>query len=117
MHPTRWSRRCDGRLPIAEIAGRVGYTRRHLSERFRLATGLTPKQAARIARFEQARHLLSRPERPATARVAASCGYADQAHLSREWRTLAGCTLTTWLEEEFPFLQDDSGRGAASSSA
>ena len=40
------------------------------------------------------------------AEVAAECGYADQAHLAREWSELAGCSPTTWLREEFPFLQD-----------
>jgi AraC-like DNA-binding protein len=40
------------------------------------------------------------------AGVASVVGYADQSHLTREWTTLAGCTPTTWLREEFPFLQD-----------
>lgn len=106
-----------GRLPVAEIADRVGYTRRHLTERFRVATGVTPKQAARVARFEHARQVLSRPERPAPARVAVSCGYADQSHLCREWRALAGCTLTSWLHDELPFIQDGASLGTTSSSA
>ena len=38
--------------------------------------------------------------------MAAVCGYADQGHLARDWSDLAGCPPTTWLREEFPFLQD-----------
>jgi AraC-like DNA-binding protein len=105
-----------GRLPIARLADRVGYSRRHLSERFRACTGVTPKQAARIARFEAARTMLLRAERPTLGRVAAACGFADQPHLAREWKALAGCSVSTWLREELPFVQDVGAAGRASSS-
>lgn len=105
-----------GRLPVADLADRVGYSRRHLSERFRVAVGVTPKQAGRIARFEAARALLLRAARPPLAHVAADCGYADQPHLAREWKALAGCSVTTWLREELPFVQDAEAGGVAASS-
>ena len=95
-----------GRMPVAGVARHVGWGRRHLSERFRLATGLTPKEAARVARFEAARRLLTSPRRPSLVDVASGCGYADQPHLAREWRALAGCSVGTWLREELPFVQD-----------
>jgi AraC-like DNA-binding protein len=31
------------------------------------------------------------------AGIAAECGYADQAHLAREFRDLAGSTPSAWL--------------------
>lgn len=98
----------DGRARVSAVAGGVGWSRRHLSERFWLATGLTPKQAARIARFEAARRLLFAPVRSPLAVVAARCGYADQSHLAREWQSLAGCSVGTWLREELPFVQDSA---------
>ena len=61
-----------------------------------------------MARFQLARGLLGR--RP-LAEVAARCGYSDQAHLSREWLALSGCSPTTWLREEFPFVQDPGTPG------
>jgi AraC-like DNA-binding protein len=97
-----------GRCRVEDLAAHVGWSRRHLSERFRLATGLTPKQAARIARFEATRRLLTDPRRPPLAEVAVRCGYADQPHLAREWRALAGCSVGTWLREELPFVQDSA---------
>ena len=98
--------RSGGRCRVEDLAAHVGWSRRHLSERFRLATGVPPKQAARIARFEATRRLLTDPSRPSLAEVAARCGYADQPHLAREWRALAGCSVGTWLREELPFVQD-----------
>lgn len=104
-----------GRLPVTAVAAHVGWGRRHLSERFRLATGLTPKEAARVARFEAARRLLTGRGRPRLVDVAADCGYADQPHLAREWRALAGCSVGTWLREELPFVQDVEVAGAGAS--
>ncbi len=99
LHVTR------GRLPITRLAADVGWSRRHLSQRFAAEFGIGPKQAARLVRFGWARDLVGSDHRP-LAEVAATCGYADQAHLTREWRELVGLPPTTWLAEERPFLQD-----------
>jgi AraC-like DNA-binding protein len=95
-----------GGVEIGELAADVGWSRRHLSEKFRTEVGLSPKVAARVLRFERARHLLSLPTRPGLAAAAASCGYYDQAHFTREWSELAGCTPTTWIADELPSMQD-----------
>lgn len=101
-------RASEGAVSVAEVAHEVGWSRRHLSEQFRAEFGLTPKVTARIMRFERATHLLKRPGGCALADVAAICGYSDQAHLTREWRTLAGTTPAAWLvAEQLPFVQDD----------
>ncbi|HWJ11310.1 MAG TPA: AraC family transcriptional regulator [Nocardioides sp.] len=97
---------------VAEVADDVGFSRRRLGTLVRSECGLAPKEYQRIARLEHARRTLGR--RP-LAEVAALCGYADQAHLAREWRALAGCTPTDWLREEFPFVQDRDGSGGAGS--
>ncbi|MCM3659711.1 helix-turn-helix domain-containing protein [Georgenia satyanarayanai] len=94
----------EGRLPVVDVAATVGWGRRHLGEQFRRATGLTPKEASRVTRFEHAQRRL-RARRP-LADVAVETGYADQAHLAREWRALTGASMTTWLREELPFVQD-----------
>jgi AraC-like DNA-binding protein len=88
---------------VAAVADEVGYSRRWLTTLVREECGLGPKEYQRVARFEASRSLVGR--RP-LAEVAATCGYADQAHLSRDWSDLAGCPPGTWLREEFPFLQD-----------
>ena len=40
------------------------------------------------------------------ATVAAECGYADQSHLTRDWRQFAGTTPSAWIAGELPFVQD-----------
>jgi AraC-like DNA-binding protein len=104
----------DGAISVNELAEEIGWSRRHLSERFRDEIGLTPKVTARIMRFEQAKLLLRTPGRPGLADVAAQCGYYDQAHMNREWNELAGCSPTVWMAEELPSVQDTLERSGAS---
>lgn len=99
-----------GRLDIGTLAEETGWSRRHLAGQFKAEYGLTPKQAARVMRFEHSWDLLRVAPRR-LAEVAATTGYADQAHMTREWRELAGYTPAEWRRREFPFLQDHEGRG------
>jgi AraC-like DNA-binding protein len=95
--------RSGGRLSVASIADRVGWSRRHLAATVHRELGLPPKTLARVLRFERAFRSLgpaaaggSTAGGPAAAggwaAVAAACGYADQAHLIREFREFAGAT-------------------------
>jgi AraC-like DNA-binding protein len=99
----------DGLVPIADIAEEVGWSRQHLGRRFRDELGLSPKLAGRVVRFERARQMLqATPPFVTIAQVAATCGYYDQAHLTRDFVELAGCPPGRWLaEEELPSFQDD----------
>jgi AraC-like DNA-binding protein len=80
---------------VARTAELVGLGERQLHRRCRDAFGYGPKMLARIFRLGRALEL-ARTGVPA-ATVAASAGYADQAHLSREVRDLAGVPLRTLL--------------------
>ena len=102
-----------GRAPVTSIAGQIGLSRRHLSQLVRAELGLTPKTAARVLRFAQARACLRTGRAVSLAQAAAMCGYFDQAHMNAEWKRLGGCTPGEWASEELPFLQDPSvGRGS-----
>ncbi len=102
-----------GQLQIDALAREVGYSRQHLARRFRDEFGLGPKLAARIMRFERANGMLrATPSYVSLADVAATCGYADQSHLARDFTALAGCSPTQWLrDEDLPILQDEAGAG------
>lgn len=95
-----------GVASVGRLSRSVGWSSRHLSERFRAELGLTPKAAARVMRFDRARRLLQRRVAdngpPELADLAVACGYYDQAHLAREFRELAGCPPSRWLAEESP---------------
>jgi len=97
-----------GRMRIEEVARRVGWSRRFLAPRFAAEYGLGPKQVARVCRFARSRRI-AETGRP-LVEVAALAGYADQAHLSREWRDLAGRTPTQWLAS--PYHVEEPACGA-----
>lgn len=98
-----WDSLRRGDRPISDLAGEVGWSGRHLTDRFRAELGLRPKEAARIARFDRARRAL----RPGVrlADLAAEQGYADQSHLVRDFQAFAGCAPSRWLSDEFGFVQ------------
>ncbi|ODA95626.1 AraC family transcriptional regulator [Mesorhizobium sp. SEMIA 3007] len=82
-----------GRARISAIAEKLGWSRKHLAGSFSNAIGIGPKTLSRIVRFNRALGL-SRQQTADWADIAADCGYADQAHLVREFRDLAGETPT-----------------------
>lgn len=77
--------------PVASTADAVGLGPRELHRMSLAAFGYGPKTLARILRFNRALALARTGV--AFATVASTTGYADQAHLSREVRDLAGVTL------------------------
>jgi AraC-like DNA-binding protein len=101
--------RSRGAASVAELAAETGWSARHLGEQFRAETGLSPKAAARVVRFDRARRRLLRRRadggRVVLARLAAECGYYDQAHLARDFRELAGCPPSVLLSEELRNVQ------------
>ena len=96
---------------VADLAEEIGWSRRHLAATFTAEYGVGPKQVARLVRFQRARALLATGR--SIGSVAAETGFADQAHLTRDFRDLAGCTPGEWLRAEFPFLQDTLEAGRA----
>jgi AraC-like DNA-binding protein len=109
-----WDLLRAGEVRVGAIAREVGWSTRHLSDRMAAETGLTPKVVARVLRFDRARRLLvrARPDR-SVARVAAECGYFDQAHLAREFNALAGLPPSTWVREE-TWFRNVQAEGTAS---
>lgn len=82
------ARRGSGRMRA--LAAATGWSERHLTRRFTAETGAGPKTIARILRFEHARELAAHPRPGSWAEIAQAAGYADQAHMTREFTALAG---------------------------
>jgi AraC-like DNA-binding protein len=77
----------SGVMPqVSEIARELGISTRQLQRRFRAAVGVPPKRFERVLRFARVWQLASMRPRETWADLAAEHGYADQAHLVREFR-------------------------------
>ena len=92
---TEWAMR---RLAVAtrpvttELATEIGWSRKHLTRRFRDQTGFSPDRFRRLARFERFTAAISRLPGDSLAGLAADSGYVDQAHLARDVRDFADMT-------------------------
>jgi AraC-like DNA-binding protein len=79
-----------GGISVSDIAERLGVGRQHVHREVAHHLGLPPRTLARLLRFRAATEAIRRGT--GLAAVAADCGFYDQAHLAREFRTLAGAT-------------------------
>jgi AraC-like DNA-binding protein len=86
-----------GSARVHGIATGIGWSRKHLSRRFVNEIGLPPKTLALMLRFHRA-CTLARTGAGGWAAVAAEAGYADQAHLTRDFSVLAGETPAGWAK-------------------
>jgi transcriptional regulator GlxA family with amidase domain len=97
---------------VGEVARELGWSHRRLIARFRDEVGLPPKLVARIARFERAHEAIVADAAADLAAVAARCGYADQAHLSREVAAFAGTTPGRMRGDAVNSVQDPAAAAA-----
>lgn len=82
--------RWDQRISLAELAAVAGLSRFELVRRFGEQNGVSPHAFQSNLRVDRARGLLAAGESPAA--VAVTCGFADQAHLTRVFKRAVGVT-------------------------
>ncbi|MFJ9178453.1 helix-turn-helix domain-containing protein [Streptomyces sp. NPDC102360] len=104
-----WLARHRGAGTLKGLAAHVALSERRLTALFRAETGLSPKQAARLMRFQHAKAAVVRAVAagapPDLSRVAAEHGYCDHSHLVRDFRQYTGLSPTGWLAEECRNIQ------------
>ena len=86
---------------IDTIASRYGISSRYLQKLFLHHTGLTPKLYSKINRFQQSLRLVTKKEAPLTS-IAYDCGYFDQSHFIREFKSFTGLTPSGYSLETSP---------------
>lgn len=91
-------------MRMQEIAACHGGSQRQFERTFRAAVGLPAKQFASILRYRRAAVLIGRGV--PLAEAAAEAGYADQSHMSNEFRRLAGASPARFAPRPVDFLQD-----------
>lgn len=83
--------RADGPLTLSEVADAAGLSPGHLARVFRRTHGVSVGGYQRALRLRRAAAELAGGREP-LARVAAACGFADQAHLTNQFRRAFGVT-------------------------
>jgi len=85
-----------GCVSVMSLAREIGWSREHLHRRFVNQVGLGPKTCAQLARFHATLLALEWRSEDSLAAAAQRLGYFDQAHLAREFRAIAGTTITDY---------------------
>lgn len=91
-----------GCLSIRQLARSIGWSDRYFASCFREHIGITPKAAARQIRFTQAHQRVLTGADQSLSETAATCGYSDQSHLTREFQAFSGCSPQAWQQGVLP---------------
>ena len=89
-----------GTLLVREMAQKANLSTERFIQLFKRETGLTPKQYAGVIRFQRALDLLRRCPETDGLEAALACGYYDQSHFNRDFRSRSGLTPTEWLRRD-----------------
>ena len=100
------------KVRIGSLARMLGTTPRTLERRVAMATGLTPATLRRVMRFRRTFRMLDGAPRGTWAEVATRVGYADQAHLIRDFRQFAGAAPSDFFRAEPDLAMAIMGNGA-----
>ena len=84
-------------LGVGRLAQTLGCSHKHLIDLFRREVGLTPKALQRILRFQAVLRAVNQGRPTSWTELAHRHGYADQAHMNHDFRTLAGLPPGAYL--------------------
>lgn len=87
-----------GLTRVDDVAERFGAHVRTVQRLFAQYVGVGPKWVIRRYRLQEVTDRMARSEAVDWARVAAELGYADQAHLSRDFTAMVGESLTHYAK-------------------
>jgi AraC-like DNA-binding protein len=84
---------------VSDVASLHGVDVRALQRSFRRYVGATPKWVICRYRLHEAAERLRSPRPPSFVSLAASLGYADQAHFAREFKQTVGRTPRAYMAQ------------------
>lgn len=93
---------CRGNLSLHQLADTICLCPRQLERKFKMHTGLTPKEYSRIMKFKHTVDLLRGASFDNLLGVAIQAGYYDVPHLSKEIKKLSGSTPGSFLTSPPP---------------
>jgi AraC-like DNA-binding protein len=106
VEATKLIRQSKGALTIEKLSESLYVSKRQLERSFKDHYGASPKVYQRIIRFRYAYNYIQRSKnQPTWADVAYQCGYADQAHMIRDFKEFTGHVPTLLTQKEESYYQ------------
>lgn len=97
--------RAHGRIAIDQLGGELGMSYRALDRAFSRHVGIPPKRLSRIVRFNYALSLMQRSADACHCRIALEAGYADQAHMIRDFKQFTQSAPTDFLARRYGIVE------------
>ncbi|HVI45299.1 MAG TPA: helix-turn-helix transcriptional regulator [Chitinophaga sp.] len=89
---------------LEAIASRYNISSRYMRKLFLQYTGVSPKLYNKITRFKLSLQLITENQSSLTS-IAYDCGYFDQSHFIRDFKSFAGLTPSDYSPESYPVGQ------------
>jgi AraC-like DNA-binding protein len=89
---------------IEKLSQKTGVTGKHLISLFKKYVGLSPKQFAKITRFQKVIQLIEKQQTIEWTSLAYECGYYDQAHFIHEFRAFSGINPSAYLVQRGEYI-------------
>lgn len=97
-------RQSDSITKIDELPGKVYISLRQLEREFKDKVGTTPKRYMRISRVNEAYRKMEEGKPVSFTKLALDCGYSDQAHFIRDFKSFTGVNPTSFTNERHNFI-------------
>ncbi|AHM63407.1 transcriptional regulator [Flammeovirgaceae bacterium 311] len=97
-------RQQKGKVSMEALAAEACISIRQLEREFKQKIGLSPKQYMRLTRLSEANRLMDSGKDIDLTGLSYACGFADQAHFTREFREFIGEKPTAFLKEREKFF-------------
>ena len=88
----------DRKLSTSELAAAASLSTSHFCRAFKKSLGMSPQDYVLGRRVERTKHLMLSTCDP-LCEISLTCGFFDQAHLSRAFRRSQGCAPAAWRRE------------------
>ncbi|MEQ9264562.1 MAG: AraC family transcriptional regulator [Balneolaceae bacterium] len=85
---------------MLELIKDSGFSKKHFIDLFRKVVGVTPKYFQRILRFNCILPKVQQEEDISWPQISAECGFYDQAHFIKEFKTFSGFNPGAFLTEQ-----------------
>ncbi len=84
-------------LSLKDLAGKVGYSQKHVIKLFKDHVGVPPKEFLKVIRFQQAVAQIEQRGTVNWLALALDCGYYDQSHFIADFKSFSGFTPMEYL--------------------
>lgn len=89
----------SGQTDIAKIADATCLSTKQFNRVFSENIGTSPKEYTRIIRFQRTLNLLEKDPHLSFTSLACDCGYFDQSHMIKDFKTFSGYTPSEYIAE------------------